>query len=107
MLGNATARIVLSITTTDRHEAQHAERAPTPRVSPGVGLHRGAVTGSGYVGWVRAFEEIGQEIRAVATNSPVVPSIRPTSVTCGPGRQASDESITWNNGCVTHHRCRS
>ena len=37
----------------------------------------------------------------MATNSPVVPSIRPTSVTCGPGRHASDESITWNNGCVS------
>ncbi len=48
-----------------------------------------------------------QEIRAVATNSPVVPSMRPTSVTCGPGRQASDESITWNSGWVTRRRERA
>ena len=37
----------------------------------------------------------------MATNSPVVPSLSPRSVTCGPGRQASDESITWNSGWVT------
>ena len=37
----------------------------------------------------------------MAITSPVVPSMRPTSVTWGPGRHASDESITWNNGWVS------
>ena len=37
----------------------------------------------------------------MATSSPVVPSTRPTSVTCGPGRQASDDTMHWSSGWVS------